>query len=173
MTVEEFQRLPENDAFEYELHRGELVQISRPKLRHTRIQRRLRVLLERVFGDAAIVETELPFRALPENDLRAADVAVVMKARWDAGDDDDTLQGAPDIVIEVISPSNTVSEMVERSTLCLGSGSCEFWTVLPKERQIIVAFPDGSTRAYKTGDSIPIAMAGGQSLAVDAIFADR
>ena len=172
MTVEEFLRLPENGAFEYELHRGELVQVSRPKMRHTRIQRRLRLLLERIFGETAIVETEIPFRALPENDLRAADVAVVTKARWNACGDD-TFRGAPDMVIEVISPSNTASEMAERRAICLANGSLEFWEAYPKQLEIRVSLSGGAGHVYQRGDSIPLTIADGQSLSVDAVFADE
>ncbi len=42
ITVEQYRQLPETGPFYYELHRGELVQVSRPKLGHIRIQERLR-----------------------------------------------------------------------------------------------------------------------------------
>lgn len=124
MTVEQFRQLPEPGPFYRELHQGELVQVTRPKMKHARIQRRLRELLGAVLEDG-IVETELAFRALREYELRVADVAYVSHARWDRAEDDDNLHGAPDIAIEVLSPSNTVSEINEKAALCLENGSAE------------------------------------------------
>ncbi|MGA7238267.1 MAG: Uma2 family endonuclease [Bryobacteraceae bacterium] len=171
MTVEQFWQLPEGEPFQYELHHGELVKVSRPKLRHIRIQYRLQKLLERIFGPQQIVVVELPFRALPEFELRAADVAVLARERWEQADDDDVVHGAPEIVIEVLSRSNTVSEIAEYCALCLENGSREFWTVDSNRREIKVSTPDGLTRTYKSGDSIPLTLAGDQTLAVDAVFA--
>jgi hypothetical protein len=37
ITVEQYRELPETGPFYYELRRGELVQVSRPKLKHIRI----------------------------------------------------------------------------------------------------------------------------------------
>jgi Uma2 family endonuclease len=173
MTVEQFWQLPEDGAFHYELHHGELVKVSRPKLRHIRIQYRLQKLLERIFGLQQVVILELPFRALPEFELRAADVAVLARERWEQADDDDAVHGAPEIVIEVLSRSNTVSEIAEYCALCLENGSREFWTVDSKRREIKVSTPDGLTRTYKSGDSISLALAGDQTLAVDTVFANE
>ncbi len=122
-------------------------------------------------GRYGIVETELPFRALPENDLRVADVAFVTHERWrEAGDDD--LFGAPDLTIEVLSPSNTASEIYEKIALCIENGCREFWVVDPRLRQVKVSTPDGLTRTYRSGESIPLVFAENESLKVDSIFVD-
>lgn len=108
MTVEEYSRLPEESGgFYYELHHGELVKVCRPKPKHYKTQRRLRQLLEAAAGEAGIVDTEMAFSGLPEYELRVADVAFVFKERWEQMAPDVYLQGAPDLVIEVLSPSNS------------------------------------------------------------------
>lgn len=177
MTVEQFWQLPDDEAFQeafqYELHRGELVKVSRPKLRHICRQRRIRQLLEPILGPLGIVETEVPFRAVPEYELRAADVAFITRERGDGAIDDDALQGAPDIVIEVLSPSNTVREITERCAICLENRSREFWTVDSRRCEINVSTPYGLRRTYKSGDSIPLTLAGSQLLSVDSVFADE
>jgi Uma2 family endonuclease len=131
MTVEQYRELPETGPFYYELHRGELVQVSRPKLRHIGIQRRIRRLLDAAFGQHGIVEIEIPFRALPEYDLRVSDVAYVARERWEKAGDDD-LVGAPDLTIEVLSPSNTATEINEKAALCLANGCREFGVFDPR-----------------------------------------
>lgn len=170
MTVEEFRRLPESGPFYYELRHGELAQVSRPKLKHTRVQRKARKLLEAAAGDVGVVEIELAFRALPEYELRVADVAFVSQERWDRSDPEDNLHGAPELVIEVLSPSNTMSEILDKEQLCLEHGCLEFWVADADRRQVKVTTPDGRTTTYRAGQEIPLRLFGAGTLKVDAIF---
>ena len=171
MTVEEFRQLPETGPFYYELRHGELVQVTRPKAKHHKIQRRLRQLLEGPAGEAGVVEIEQAFRALPEHELRVADVAFVSAERWQGMDDDDNLRGAPELVIEVLSPSNTMAELLDKEKLCLENGCLEFWLVDPVRRQVKISTPDGITKTYPEGQDIPLNLFPG-SLAVTSIFSE-
>src|SRR5215813_4102734 len=81
----------------YELHHGEVVALTRPRARHWKLQMRLCRLLEpklKLFGEVGI---EIPYRPLPEFELRAADVAAISRTRFDAIDPDDNLQRAPEL----------------------------------------------------------------------------
>jgi Uma2 family endonuclease len=173
MTVEQYWQLPESGPFYYELHHGELVKVSRPPLRHTDLQERLRDLLAAPLRPLGVVRIEMAFRALPQYELRCADVAFVTNERWSRADKGEALNGAPDIVVEVLSPSNTVTEMAERCALCLENGSQQFWTVDDRRREIKVSTPDGVTRNFKSGDSIPLPFTDNQSLAVDSVFTEE
>src|SRR6185437_9174801 len=83
ITVEEFRRLPESTGdYEYELHYGELVPLSRPKLKHHILQAKLRNLLRPLAPSGGWLDSEVAFRALPEYDFRVADVAFVSPERW-------------------------------------------------------------------------------------------
>jgi Uma2 family endonuclease len=101
---------------------------------------------------------QLAYRTLPEYDLRGADVAYVSRQRWDATDDDDNLHGSPEIVIEVLSPSNTRAEIHEKAVLCLSSGALEFWVVDPKRETVSVTQQSGAPTFYRLGDRIPLSM---------------
>ncbi|MGH9665100.1 MAG: Uma2 family endonuclease [Bryobacteraceae bacterium] len=99
-----------------------------------KLQLRLLRLLEpklRQFGE---VTMELPYRAVAEFELRAADVAAVLRTRGDAIDPDDNLHGAPELVIEVKSPSNTKNQLRELGALCLANGSLEHWVAEPEKK---------------------------------------
>ena len=84
---------------------------------------------------------------------------------------DDDFYGAPDLVVEVLSPSNTVQEIDDKEQVCLENGAREFWVVNPVLRHVKVATPDGHTMTYKSGQEIPLPLLGGAKIAVDAIFA--
>jgi Uma2 family endonuclease len=171
MTVEEFQKLPEDSGpFYHELRHGELVSVTRPKLKHTHIQKRPERLLEAAAGEAGTVVMEMSFRPLPEYELRVADVAYVSRHRWEQSDPEDNLAGAPELVIEVLSPSNTAAEIYDKEKLCVENGAQEFWVVDPDRCQVKVSTPDGRTTTYVSGEEIPLLLFGGAKLAIDAIF---
>jgi hypothetical protein len=59
LTVAEFRELPEGGEFTYELHHGEVVQVTRPKLLHWTLQKRLERPLETRLDAFGVVGTEL------------------------------------------------------------------------------------------------------------------
>ena len=167
MTFAEFGRIPDPPGYRYELRRGELVQTPFPEFPHIRAQWQLRRLLEDAAESAGVVDKEIPYRPLPEHECWGADVAFVSKERWESVDR--YLMEAPELVVEVLSPSNTVAEMLDKRNVCLENGSREFWVVDTGLRQVEVSTPDGHTITYKPGQEIPLFFGG--RLAVDAIFA--
>jgi hypothetical protein len=169
-TARRINRLKEDCVF---IPPGYLPLLHRPPdfllLSHL-IQDRLVDLLKPAAKAAGHVSMEFAFRALPDHELRAADVAFVRRERLDHTDLDDNLQGAPDLVIEILAPSNTVAEMYDREKLCLENGSLEFWVVDADRHQVKVSTPDGHTITYRSGQEIPLRLFGDASLAVDSIF---
>lgn len=172
MTVEEYYGIPEESGdFVYELHYGELVKVSRPKPRHIIRQDRIAELLRAALAGAGRVFLEFPFRAVPEHDLRAADVVFIRQERLKFDRDRDFF-GAPDMVVEVLSPSNTAKEMAEKQVLCLENGCREFW-IVDEPRFITVITPDGPPRTYRPGEAIPLTVVPNRSIEVDTIFSDE
>jgi Uma2 family endonuclease len=163
MTFAEFEKLPEQELRQ-ELRHGEVVDVAPPKQGHKVIQRRLRRLLEVAAADVGDVDSEVGFRPVGEHEYRIADVAFVTKDRW-AGI---PVDGSPELVIEVLSPSNTATEMLDKKQICLEDGSVEFWEVDPKRRQVEVTSREGRAATYRAGQQIPLFFGG--SIAVDAIF---
>ena len=171
MTVEEFGKLPDDDGPAYhELRHGEVVAVTRPKYQHQSIQRRLRRQLENLASEGGVVDTEFPYRPQPEHELWVADVAYVSAERERRIDPNGYLEGAPDLVIEVLSPSNSAAEMNDKEQLCLENGAKEFWVVDADRRRVKVSTPDGYTRTWKSGQEIPLPLFGNHALAVDSIF---
>lgn len=171
MTVEEYRALPDDPGKRVELHDGELFEISHPKLRHWKVQDRLTDLLKPLLRTKGTVGSEFGFRPTPEYNLCVADVAFVSKERFESADPNDNLYGAPELVIEVESPSNTAAEFERRERMCLANGCREFWIVYPKLQGIRVSTFDGRVRRYGQGDTIELTIAPGAAIAVDEIFA--
>lgn len=122
-------------------------------------------------GSCGLVEIVFPFRPLAEYEYRRANVAYASKERVDKVDPEGYFMGAPDLVIEILSPSNTVAQMRDKKKLCLENGSVQFWEVDLDYREVEVSTRDGHAMTYRMGQLIPLFFAPGKSIAVDAIFA--
>src|SRR5689334_19818504 len=109
VTVEEYAKLPKPADGWYELRNGEVVKMTYPKVKHRRIQNRIAHLWEAALGASGTIWTEFPFRPEPEHQLWAADVGFASLGRIGPEDDESYFRGAPDLVAEVLSPSNTPS----------------------------------------------------------------
>jgi Uma2 family endonuclease len=169
ITVEEYLKLPDAKEGRTELHHGEVVVMPPAKRGHQRRQRRIRDLLMQQVGETGVVETEMGFRPTPEYELWEADVAYVTSVRENAAGDDEYLTGAPDLVVEVLSPSNTVDEINDRMEICLDNGCKSFWVVDQKRKRVSVR--EGNvTRHYGLTDTISCALFPGE-IQVRDIFA--
>ncbi len=168
MTFAEFEQLPDPKDGRYELRHGEVVKVPPPEYDHFLIQQMLRDLLDRAAAGRGRAYTEVAFRALPDGEYRFVDVAYASNERWAQQDPEGYFRGAPDLVIEVLSPSNTIAEMLDKRHLCLENGAREFWLVDIGHRQVDVSTPDGHSITYKSGQEIPLFFGGG--IPVDAIF---
>lgn len=153
VTVEEFLRLQPPKAGHYELHHGEIILMTAPKWGHQRIQDRIEAQLQSIAGDRAYVTKEMSFRPAPEYEVWEADVGLTLTERANEVADDEYLMGAPDLVVEVLSPSNTVDEITEKMSICMVNGFISFWVVDPKRKRISVTEGD-VTKHYGASASI-------------------
>jgi Uma2 family endonuclease len=171
LSVEDFLKLPEPREGRIELHHGEVVVMPRPKRGHQRIQDRITMLLKRHVGNTGVVQMEMAFRPTPEHEVWQADVACVSVERDAATGDDEYLMGSPELVVEVLSPSNTMDEILERQGMCLANGCVSFWTVDPK-REIMVTTPDRRTVAFDRQSAVPLPGRLNGSIEVAKLFSD-
>jgi Uma2 family endonuclease len=169
VTFAELEQMPDSDR-RYELRHGELVEVPPPEFAHYQIQRRLRRLLEAAVPGVSEVDIAFAFRALSEYEYRVADVAFVSREWWAHARNSRYFEGAPEIAIEVLSPSNSADEMLDKEQLCLENGAKEFWVVYPRRNQVRVSTAEGRATTYKSGQHIPLFFGG--SVFVDEIFRD-
>ena len=159
VTVEEFLRLQPPRAGHYELHHGEIILMTAPEWGHQRIQDRLAALLGSMAGDRAYVTKEMSFRAVPEYEVWEADAGLALAERANEVGDDEYLMGAPDLVVEVLSPSNTVDEITDKMSICMANGCVSFWIVDPKRKRVSVT--EGEvTKHYGVAASISCSLLG-------------
>ena len=172
LSVADFSRLPPPPGgVRQELQHGEVVELPPVKKLHTKLLQRLVRLLEpALFSGEYGVDKEFPFRPAAEYEVWIADVAIFSLALWEQTADDDYFRGVPAIVIEVLSPSNTASEMLDREELCLRRGGQEFWLVDPQRESVKVIRADGFSRMHNAAGTLESKAIVG-SIAVRDIFA--
>ena len=168
MTFAEFEQLGDPPGGKYELHHGELITVAPPKHKHFRIQRSLTRLLEAAGRNLGVAAAEMPFRPKPEHECWYADVGLISAERWEQTDPEGNIQGVPELVVEVLSRSNTAAEILDKRLTCLENGAREFWLVNPARSTVEVSTPDGHSITYNAGGQIPLFFGG--SMVVDDIF---
>ena len=172
MTFAEFDQMPNHPSgLRYELRNGEPFLTSPPRHDHSLVQRAIRRSFEAHAGNQWEAETEYGFRPVPEHEYIKADVILITRERWDRIARKGNLQGAPDLVVEVLSPSHTPAEIARKKKLCFENGTREFWVVNIERREVEVSTPDGRSVTYKSGQHIPLFFSTGSTLAVDQLFA--
>ena len=85
--------------------------------------------------------------------VRGLDIAVVGKERAHELFTNDVIEGAPDLAVEVLSPSNTVSDMKLKTRQLLDAGAKQVWIVDPELREVDVYTRAGSAN-YREGDTL-------------------
>jgi len=84
-------------------------------------------------------------------------------------------RGAPDMVVEILSPSNTAIGMEEKFHLYKDAGVREYWLVNPNKKTLKTHFfADGKTdvRSYSATDSVEVGIFPGFSVDLGPVFAE-
>ena len=154
LTVEEFLRLPDsvgNRDVRYELVEGELVTVSPGMLPHNLIRDAILTVL-RAFVMSRRLGTAVSEQAfhLFANTVRVPDVAFICTGRPLASDA--PIEGAPDLAVEVMSPTNTPREIDQRISDYFAAGCRRVWVVYPEDREVYVHGLAGVTR--RRGDDL-------------------
>ncbi len=85
--------------------------------------------------------------------VRAPDVAFVRADRAAHMRPDEYFQGAPDLAIEVVSPSEVASELMRKVRQYLRAGSDTVWVVYPRTEEVHVFEASGAVRVL-TGQQL-------------------
>ena len=176
VTAEELLRLPD-DGFRYELVRGELRKMTPAGFHHGAVIMNVSgPLVQHVKAHAlgVVCGAETGFRIGSNPDtVLAPDVAFVRRDRLPpSGLPAGYWPGAPDLAVEVLSPSDTVFEVDANVAAWIESGTGAVWVVNPQRPAVTVHRAGTAPRtlsetATLTGDDI----VGGFQMLVSDIFA--
>src|SRR5438093_1534846 len=103
---------------------GNIVMSPPPRSRHAEYQGEITALLSRKKGGGRSIP-ECPIQT--QEGVKAADVVWVSNERRASRSNDPVYLIAPEICVEVLSPSNSEGEIDERKRLFFETGAVEFW----------------------------------------------
>ena len=137
-TYDDYARLPD-DGKRYEVIRGELYMSAAPRPLHQRVITRLSFFLEGFLENSALgtafvapIDVILPQKL---GDPVQPDIIVVRRESLHIIDELN-IRGAPDLLVEVLSPSNPAHDRSLKYELYAEAGVLEYWIVDPRQRTV-------------------------------------
>ena len=164
-----------SDFENYELIEGELVEVTPPNFEHGELQGNVLELLRafvrpRALGKV-VTESGFVFSRDPDTVL-GPDVSFVSRDRL-PHNSRRFAEIPPDLVVEIVSPSDSRAKIDRRVRIFLESGVLTVWIVYPDRHQIAVHQPGSATQTFSEGDILDGGdVLPGLSLAVADIFAE-
>lgn len=140
-----------------ELVRGEIVDTSPPGFEHGALNIRLAVRLATFVEQNKLGVVGSEFGVVlgrnPDT-VRAPDLSFVSAARLSAKTAG-YFEGAPDLAVEILSPSNRKGEMHARLSDLFEAGTRLVWVIDPRRKNVTAHHPDGTADVYVGDQEVP------------------
>lgn len=139
LTIDDFERLPQEQAENHELVDGELIPVSGNTPKHNLIQVLLVALLHAIVGErhlgTLLVEQEYDFNG----NAHGPDVSFFGPAKEALVDLDKRVQRfVPDLAIEIASANDTFESLLRKTQRYRSCGTEEVWIISPEARNVLV-----------------------------------
>ena len=177
-TYADYKEWELDEGERYELINGEAYAMSAPSTQHQAIHREL-------FGQffvflrgktcqlfSAPLDVRLFYEEDESDDTVVQPDIVVICDKAKIGPEG--CRVAPDLVIEILSPSNTAIEMEQKLKLYQEAGVREYWIVDPENNGLTVYLfqKDVIVKTYKNTDTVAVTILPGLSIALEQVFAE-
>lgn len=175
-TYKDWLKLPD-DGYRYEVINGVLYMSPPPLIRHQQISMRLvgcllEFLRRQPIGEVlhAPVGVRLPNQPVPLQ----PDIVFVRVERLGIIDEA-YIEGVPDLLMEILSPSNWLYDRREKMQVYQEAGVAEYWIIDPRALTVeVYVLEQGQyllAGQYRPGEVAPSRVIPGFAVPVDAVFA--
>ncbi len=157
-TAEQLLALPSGEQ-RYELIEGELLVMSPGNWRHGIIAARAHMIIAahvQACRPGLVFAAETGFMLSRDPDtVRAPDVSFIANEHLPARLPDEAYwPGAPDLAVEVLSPSDTTGYVNQKIEQWLDAGCQEVWSIDPKLRTVTIYRSTTDIQIFTHGDSL-------------------
>ena len=172
-TYKDYCATPDDER--YELINGRLMMVPAPNTKHQKVLGRLYLELARFNEEHQLGEVYVaPYDVfLSDTDVVQPDLLFISRAREHIITEQN-VRGAPDLVIEILSPSTAEKDLGEKHELYGRHGVLEYWIVDPVAETVAVHRQgDGRLELAETlgrGDTLRTALLEGLELKLDDVF---
>ena len=147
LSLADFEKLQPPDGLRYELDEGELVTMTFPRPEHNRVVKQIFLLLHAFLKDNPLGELFFPDTGFVLSrrpvTLRGPDLSFLRADRAGRVDPKQDIDGAPDLVIEVVSPTDSAQDLNRKVHQYLHSGAQEVWVAYPDTQEVYVHDANG------------------------------
>ena len=132
------------DERRYEVYEGELIMVPAPTTTHQTVSRKIgwvieNFIIENNLGEFFYAPTDV---VLSEDVVLQPDILFISKER-EKIIEERAIMGAPDLIVEILSPSSTYYDVVKKKELYRRYGVKEYWLVFIEEKAIEALFLEG------------------------------
>ena len=173
-TYEDYRTAPPDKR--YELLDGELLLTPAPNLRHQRLQFRLgsrlgRFIEEHALGEFFFAPCDV---VLSDTDIVQPDLLFVSRERRHLLSSGDNVRGAPDLVVEILSPATAERDRGYKRTLYAKHGVKEYWLVDPAAETVAILRTSAGalavTRTFGRTETLRSPLLAGFELDLEEVF---
>ena len=137
-TYEDYRTAPPDRR--YELLDGDLVMVPAPNLKHQEVQGRLyykltQFIVERALGKLFLAPCDV---VLSDTDVVQPDLLFVSREREHLLSSGENVRGAPDLVVEILSPGTANLDRGYKRALYARHGVIEYWLVDPTAETVSI-----------------------------------
>ena len=174
LTYEDYRATPEDAR--YELLDGDLIMVAAPNLKHQKVLRRLSQKLgqfidEHGLGEFFFAPCDV---VLSDTDVVQPDLLFVSREREHLLSSGENVQGAPELVVEILSPATADRDRGYKRELYGRHGVTEYWLVDPiaetvsihRQREGVLAL----TRTFSRKQTLRSPLLTGLELRLDDVF---
>ena len=174
LTYEDYRTAPEDERCE--LLDGDLVMVAAPNLKHQKVQFRLgqklgQFILEHHLGEFFFAPCDV---VLSDSDVVQPDLLFVSREREHLLSGGDNVQGAPDLVVEILSPATADRDRGYKRELYGRCGVTEYWLVDPTAETVSIhrqrAGVLEATRTFSRKQTLRSPLLTGLELHLDDVF---
>ncbi len=139
MTYTEYLEIEDNNR--YEILEGELKMVPVPSTEHQSVSRNLGFLIwnfvkEKGLGVVFYAPTDV---VLDDDQVFQPDIVFIKEENRNIIDKN-AIKGIPNLIVEIVSPSSTFCDTVEKKEIYRKCGVMEYWLVFPDEKVIEVFY---------------------------------
>jgi len=178
-TYEDYVKVPEENGVRLELVDGELHAMASPSIRHQLILTTLMVRFgtfldgKRTCKVVSDIDTRLSYAKGDDTAVRPDLVVICDSSKIDTN----SIKGAPDLVVEILSPSTARHDVRVKLIKYCEAGVREIWIVDPI-RDIVYTYTLNNVseydwKIYGAGDEIPVSILKGLAISGSDIFKDE
>ena len=170
LTIEDFERLPAEEAKNHELVEGELVDVSGNTIDHNGLRDLLVEILRPIVREGrfgkVFSEQEYDFGG----NAHGPDVSFFSAAKVPLVVGNKRVQRfVPDFAIEIVSQNDTFQSLMRKKQRYLDCGTQEVWIIYPETREIYI-YAERGDQIRKNNDLIRTDQIPGFSITVSELF---